>query len=338
MSWRNARGGRSGKNPAPRAPAVNPDEHWEAMEDAERHARAGIASGNPFLTPHASQEPSPGAQGSRGRRGDRMEAYHTQEAIRRSVEAADGGNADAFIAGTMRPPSTGTRSNDGCAMTNHTPQYTQFPSFHSTLTHTGKRTPATPLAGCGRGGGGRPRSGGLGSRGGTNPPQRFVVGSNAARVSAYNAATAPSAVMGHVTDAEALDQLIAGAAQSDFTHQQHAPRGPAMAHSLLIQTLWNWNANGCKALVTQRESLLRTDVFPPNTWPVFEGKAGTYFEAQTIIGMLHLAKVRKEPGSVITNFSLLPWTKNDDLKYVYVCGGVHCEVLEVMNHIYTYNN
>lgn len=156
------------------------------------------------------------------------------------------------------------------------------------------------------------------------------MGSNAARVNAYNAATAPSAVMGHVTDAEALDQLIAGAAQSDFTHQQHAPRGPAMAHSLLIQTLWNWNANGCKALVTQRESLLRTDVFPPNTWPVFEGKAGTYFEAQTIIGMLHLAKVRKEPGSIITNFSLLPWTKNDDLKYVYVCGGVHC--------IYTYNN
>lgn len=108
MVWRNARGGRSGKNPAPRAPAVNPDEHWEAMEDAERHARAASASRNPFLTPHASQEPSPGAQGSRGRRGDRLEAYQTQEAIRRSVEAADGGNADAFIADTMRPPSTGT--------------------------------------------------------------------------------------------------------------------------------------------------------------------------------------------------------------------------------------
>ena len=78
------------------------------MEDADRHARAASASRNPFLTPHASQEPSPGAQGSRGRRGDRLEAYQTQEAIRRSVEAADGGNADAFIADTMRPPSTGT--------------------------------------------------------------------------------------------------------------------------------------------------------------------------------------------------------------------------------------
>ena len=108
MFSRNARGGRSRKNPAPRTPAVNPDEHWEAMEEAERHAQAGRTSGDPFLTPHASQEPSPGAQGSRGRRGDRLEAYQTQDAIRRSVEAADGGNADAFIAGTMRTPSTGT--------------------------------------------------------------------------------------------------------------------------------------------------------------------------------------------------------------------------------------
>lgn len=78
------------------------------MEEAERYARAGSASGNPYLTPHASQEPSPGAQGSSGRRGHRPEPLETEEAIRRSVEAADGGDADAFLADTMRRPSTGT--------------------------------------------------------------------------------------------------------------------------------------------------------------------------------------------------------------------------------------
>lgn len=216
-------------------------------------------------------------------------------------------------ASAMRAPNTGTFT--GCAI-GTTGMRPADESFHSSLGFIGARvSPASAGGGGGvtqaaRGSRGRARPG---SRGGRNPPIRFVLPGNEARVSAYHAATAPSAVLPSTTE-DTINQILAGSTLTDFSRQQHAPRGTAMLNRHLIELLWNWNAEGRKPLHQQRESLTRADVFSPKTWPVFAGKEGIFHETQTMVGSLRLVKTTRDAGSIIPSSTVLPWIKDGQFK------------------------
>lgn len=156
-------------------------------------------------------------------------------------------------------------------------------------------------------------------------PQRFPVGPNDAELQRHDARTDPDnvvAALGDHSDDDSINRILnAGGMVSDF-YVQSAPQGEARIHDRLRDLLWDYSFNGLKSLATQRTFLTKTNVFPAHMHQVMEGRLGSFWETQCIVGRVVPLKARRDPGSGRITFQVLHWTGADGrLKYV----GCPCE-------------